>query len=154
MDSAHLPDSLRELERELADRPRAEPSPKFRSRVLSAMARELSAGSLRSAASTRRPLRSWGLAIAALAAAAIFGTLMVWGPHIGRPQPKIAEVAPGLIDTASPESDNGLPTWRSLRRAIDQSPEGVEALVSEPAVAEATRPAPLGAFAHIDFEIP
>jgi hypothetical protein len=142
MDFPGLPDDLADLERSLVERRRPEPAVGFRSRVLAAMAPELTG--------LRR--RRWQLAIAGgMAAAVLVAAFLAWNRNRQGPPTERAGVDT-LAAFQATEPDDALLTWGSHRRALDRSPEGWEELLDKKWSEKRTRAAPPQVLSRADSE--
>jgi uncharacterized membrane protein len=152
MDPAPLPDDLSELERDLAGRPRQEPSAQVRLRLLAAVERELSEPQASVASLSWLRRAGWRLAfVSAAAAAVIVALLIVWSQRVHVPPPGRGVIDPPSAKVPTEPADAPL-TWGAAR-ALGDSPEALEAVMEKRLVHDRAPSTPQRAFTRIEMEL-
>jgi hypothetical protein len=134
-----LPDDMAELERELRERSRAEPSHGLRSRVLTAVTRELARPTAKDNAPLWFKQRLWQLVVACGIAAGVIMALTVW--HLYSPVPP-KQPTVNLPRSMTPSGDDRITTWQVCRRALDRSPEALDRLLETKSAERMARATP------------
>jgi hypothetical protein len=127
----NLPDDLAELERELGERSREEPSLGFRPRVLAAVKRELSWPRTKDTATLRFKQHLWQLTAAGGMAATVIIALSIW--HLCSPVPSHKQLTVHLPRARTSSGDELITTWQVCRQALDHSPEALDGLLEKKA---------------------